>query len=210
MWLEGRPAWFPEEFSWVVGGTYEGMPETTASVRNVWSANMSVRREVFRSIDGFRIGFGKVGTQSCPEDTDLCIRSLQRWPRGVWLYKPDARVKHKVPASRTTWRYYLWRCHNEGLGKARLSSLVGAVDGMMAERKHAFQTLPRGVARELASVLLRHDLAGVGRAGAILAGLAAATVGYLAGWLELKNARGVARKDLRHGSDRSSNVPKNT
>ncbi len=190
IWLDHRPRWFPEEFYWVVGGTYKGMPQITTAVRNVWTGNMCIHRNVFESIGGFRAGFGKVGTRSCPEDTDLCIRALQHWPRGKWLYEPGARVLHKVPTSRSSWRYYIWRCYNEGLGKAQLSNLVGAADGMGAERKHALYTLPRGVGRGLADVFLRRDLTGLGRAAAILAGLMMATAGYLKGSFELMRATG--------------------
>ena len=30
LWSEKRPAWFPEEFNWVIGATYRGMPEKTS------------------------------------------------------------------------------------------------------------------------------------------------------------------------------------
>jgi GT2 family glycosyltransferase len=66
-----RPRWVPEEFLWAFGGSYPGMPSQTATVRNVWSASMVVRREVFDAVGGFHLGFGKVGTRSRPEDTHL-------------------------------------------------------------------------------------------------------------------------------------------
>jgi glycosyltransferase involved in cell wall biosynthesis len=34
LWLSERPRWFPDEFNWVVGCSYRGLPETTAPVRN--------------------------------------------------------------------------------------------------------------------------------------------------------------------------------
>src|SRR5688572_30210695 len=75
-WQIGRPAWFPEEFDWVVGCTYRGLPEQTASVRNLIGCNMSFRREVFSSVGGFRNGIGRIGTLpvGC-EETELCIRA---------------------------------------------------------------------------------------------------------------------------------------
>ena len=208
LWQTKQPTWFPEEFNWVIGSTYKGRPETTAPVRNVWSGNMSVRRQVFESIGGFRNGFGKVGTLSCPEDTDLCIRALQRWPQGVWLHKPDARVLHKVPADRASWRYYSWRCYNEGLGKARLSRLVGTEDGLTDERRHALYTLPQGAARGVADMLFRHDPAGARRAGAILAGLALATAGYLVGWVQSLCMPITAKLNLEDAPVRHSTLPK--
>jgi GT2 family glycosyltransferase len=52
-WLGKLPAWFPEEFAWVVGCTYKGLPETVAPVRNMLGCNMSFRREVFDRAGGF-------------------------------------------------------------------------------------------------------------------------------------------------------------
>jgi GT2 family glycosyltransferase len=183
LWPTSRPRWWPEEFNWVVGATYRGLPESTSSVRNLWTVNMSVRREIFDAIQGFRSGFGKVGNNSSPEDTDFCIRALQHQPQAVWLFVPEARVQHKVPPSRANWKYYLWRCYNEGLGKARLASLVGVKYGISVERTHMSRVLPAGLARGLTDALFRGDPSGIGRAAAIVLGLAAAIIGYLIGMI---------------------------
>jgi GT2 family glycosyltransferase len=182
-WPCGRPSWFPEEFDWVVGSSYAGMPAVETPVRNLWTVNMAVRREVFDALSGFRTNFGKVGMRSSPEDTDFCLRALQCWPKGKWLYKPNARVRHSVPASRATWKYFLRRCYYEGCGKAHLARLVGSGVSLSAERKHAFLTLPRGMLRGLGQSVRTREVAGIGRAGAIAAGLALASTGYLAGSL---------------------------
>nr|BFE71392.1 hypothetical protein GCM10020092_046930 [Actinoplanes digitatis] len=75
----------PAEFLWAVGGSYAGMPTSTAPIRNVWSASMVVRRETFLAVGGFRTGFGKLGNQNRPEDTELCLRmsALAGWPVDV-------------------------------------------------------------------------------------------------------------------------------
>src|SRR6185436_17368622 len=44
IWDGGRPRWFPDEFEWVVGGAYRGMPVTRRELRNLWGGNMSFRR----------------------------------------------------------------------------------------------------------------------------------------------------------------------
>ena len=53
-------------------------------------------------------------------------------------------------------------------------------DGLASERRHALVALPRGVARGLRAAATG-DLAGLGRAGSIMAGLAFTTAGYAAG-----------------------------
>jgi glycosyltransferase involved in cell wall biosynthesis len=35
LWRGKRPRWFPEEFNWVIGCTYTGLPEATSAVRNL-------------------------------------------------------------------------------------------------------------------------------------------------------------------------------
>src|SRR5437762_9220977 len=41
LWLQARASWFPDEFLWVVGCTYPGMPQTGSSIRNPIGANMT-------------------------------------------------------------------------------------------------------------------------------------------------------------------------
>lgn len=173
IWEGGRPAWFPEEFLWVVGCTYRGMPERPAAVRNLIGCNMSFRREVFARLGAFRLGYG------CDE-TEFCIRVRQRWPEAALLYQPAARVSHHVAAARPTWRYFRTRCYFEGGSKAVVTWLAGAQDALDSERAYTLRVLPGGVVRGLADAL-RGDWAGLGRAGAIAAGLAITAGGYLAG-----------------------------
>jgi glucosyl-dolichyl phosphate glucuronosyltransferase len=83
LWATSRPRWFPDEFDWAVGASYRGMPEHATTVRNVWSGNMLLSRELFNAIGGFRADFGKVGNRSRPEDTDLCLRAAAARPGGA-------------------------------------------------------------------------------------------------------------------------------
>lgn len=186
-WLSGRPAWFPEEFNWVVGCDYRGLPQMTAPVRNLIGANMSVRREVFETVGKFRLG--KVDTASRPEETELCIRTLQKFPSGIWLYEPRARVFHTVPITRTSRRYFLTRCYNEGLGKAAMVNLVGAGDGLSAERAYMLKTLPGGVFLGIQDAFVRRDLTGLARSVAIVAGLTVTAVSYVYGRIALRLAK---------------------
>jgi GT2 family glycosyltransferase len=183
-WLTARPGWFPAEFNWVVGCSYRGLPTMTAPVRNLIGASMSFRRAVFEHVGGFRSELGYDGTRLLGnEETELSIRARQHWPDGVLLYEPRARVHHRVPASRTEWRYFRSRCYAEGLAKAQTSHLVGASDGLASEWVHTLHTLPLGVLRGVGDALWHRDPAGIGRAAAITAGLAVTTAGYLMGTL---------------------------
>ena len=189
-WESGRPRWFPPEFDWVVGCTYQGMPCEPKPVRNLIGCNMSFRREVFAQIGGFHDEIGRVGARpSGCDETELCIRLGQRLPGALLLYIPCARVSHHVPEARARWDYFSARCLLEGRSKALVARLVGAGAGSATERTYTLRTLPRGIARGLADWLLRRDLGGLARAGAITLGLAITTVGYIQGMASQMFAR---------------------
>jgi len=181
LWQSGRPAWFPEEFYWVVGCTYRGLPQSAGPVRNLIGCNMSFRRELFEQLGTFRLGYG------CDE-TELSIRVRQRLPHTVLLYQPLAKVAHRVAGSRATWSYFRTRCYFEGGSKAVVAWLSGPKDGLASERSYTLRVLPKGIARNLTDALLHGDRSGVGRAGAIMAGLFITTAGYIVGTLFTKRA----------------------
>lgn len=172
-WESSKPGWFPDEFGWVVGCSYRGMPELPAMVRNLHGCNMSFRRQVFDRMDGFQLGYG------CDE-VEFCIRLQQQLPGAKLLYQPDARVRHRVTADRSTARYFRSRCFFEGGSKAVVSWLVGP-QALASERTYTLRTLPRGVVRGLGDALLRGDRSGLERAGAIILGLTMTGLGYLGG-----------------------------
>ncbi len=198
-WPVRRPRWFPEEFDWVVGCSYRGLPTKPAPVRNLIGTNMSVRREAMAEIGGFREGFGNVagggvGEPSAPrmstaEETEFCIRVHAQRPDTHWLYAPDAVVFHRVPPYRVTFAYFLSRCWIEGKGKAELSHLTGRSTALSSERAYAREVLLQGVLRETGEAMRQRDVARLGRAGAIVVGLTVTVVGYAIGMLR-RGARG--------------------
>jgi glycosyltransferase involved in cell wall biosynthesis len=180
-WDAGRPRWFPEEFDWVVGCSYRGLPAQPAPVRNFIGANMSFRRDALAAAGGFRDGLGRVGgrPRGC-EETELCLRLSARRPGARLVYEPGAVVRHRVPADRGTWRYFVARCWAEGGSKALVARLAGRTSALASERRHVRHTLPAG-ARAGIRTALAGDPGGGARAAAIFAGLAITTLGYARG-----------------------------
>ncbi|GIE94840.1 glycosyltransferase family 2 protein [Paractinoplanes rishiriensis] len=174
-WEFERPRWMPDEFLWAVGGSYTGMPTRTAPIRNVWSASMVVRRETFVAVGGFRVGFGKLGDRNRPEDTELCLR-MSALDGGHWMYVPEAVIRHEVPASRSTFNWFLHRCYAEGRGKVQMAGLTERGDTLATERAYIW-SLPRAVVRNLGAALRGRGVDHALRAGGVLAGVAAAGVG---------------------------------
>jgi GT2 family glycosyltransferase len=179
-WATGRPRWWPEEFDWVIGCTFVG--REPGVVRNLLGGNASFRRELFGQVGGFPVHIGRAGGKrplGC-EGTEFCIRAAQRRPGGTFVFEPLAVIHHRVPANRERFAYFRARCYAEGLSKALVTRSVGATDGLAAERTYAAVALRRGVGRGLREGV-RGDVGGFLRAGAIVAGLACTTAGYVVG-----------------------------
>jgi hypothetical protein len=87
-------------------------------------------------------------------------------------------MKHRVPAGRATFRYLIGRCFLHGWGKAAMAHMDGWDRSTSSERYYAARTLPAGIRRGLWDAL-RGDLAGLGRAGSIVAAFSVAVLGYL-------------------------------
>ncbi|MCU1497038.1 MAG: glycosyl transferase family 2 [Acidimicrobiales bacterium] len=188
-WVEGRPAWFPDEFDWVVGCTYRGLPTVRSTVRNVIGANMSFRRSALEGTGGFDELLGRVGSDGAGcEETELCIRLTQQDPSALIIFEPTARVQHEVPAERGTFSYFAKRCRAEGRSKARVSRLVGSADGLDSERTYATRTLPMGVLRALGR-LAGLDASGGAQATTVVAGLGLVGSSYLRAGRELARGR---------------------
>lgn len=194
IWRSPAPAWLPQEFYWVIGCTYTGMPVEVSPIRNPIGANMSIRADVFAGAGGFQQELGRLesggkATTGTADETEFCIRASAKYPSGRWMYQPEASIGHVVTERRTTWRYFIERCRLEGGSKALLVGLRGQSSGLASERKYVTRVLPRGVLRELRAAV-RGDHHALRRAGAICAGLAITAATYVRARAEMALGRG--------------------
>jgi len=195
LWPQRRPAWFPEEFEWVVGCTYHGMPTAPAPVRNLIGCNMSVSRAAWAALGGFSRDFGHLGAlpRGC-EETEFFIRLHQRYPERTVLYRPQARVYHRVNPTRASWRYFASRCRHEGSTKALLARALGRQDALSNEHRYVLRTLPAGVLRGVAQAIFQFHPSGLARSTAIISGLTITSAAYLrTRWFSLARRRSPAR-----------------
>jgi len=179
-WQGNRPFWFPDEFLWVVGCTYEGM--RPGPVRNLIGAAMCVRRDVFSCVGGFNHRLGR-STGQLPmgcEETELCIRASAAFPGNAFVFDAKPYAFHLVGHERLTFGYFIRRCFAEGKSKAALAAVAPPSAALATERQYVARVLPRGVLRG-ASAAFRGDIGGLGRAGAIIGGFAATFIGYVSG-----------------------------
>ncbi|WP_328467619.1 glycosyltransferase [Actinoplanes sp. NBC_00393] len=175
-WERVRPRWMPDELLWTVGVSYTGMPTTTSPIRNVWSANMIVRRDAFLAVGGFRTGFGKLGDQNRPEDTELCLR-MAAANDGYWVYVPHAVIDHEVPADRSTFGFLMRRCYAEGRGKVQMATFMPKDQKLGAETDYLRRTLPRAVGRNLVEAGSGRGMFHALRAATVVAAVFAAAWG---------------------------------
>ncbi|MFF1378149.1 glycosyltransferase family 2 protein [Streptomyces sp. NPDC058308] len=189
-WESGRrPVWFPEEFDWVVGCTYRGLPPGRVRVRNVLGGNASFRRTAFDAAGGFATGIGRDGDKrplGC-EETEFCIRLARARPDAVLLIDDRSVIHHRVPAARERFRYFRARAYAEGLSKALVARSVGAAAGLESERRYTTRVLPAGIGRGLRDAALGRP-GGAGRAGAIVTGVLTAAGGYVLGSVRARRA----------------------
>lgn len=179
-WQGIRPFWFPDEFLWVVGCTYEGM--RPGAVRNLIGAAMCVRRDVFSCVGGFnqRLGRGSGRLPMGCEETELCIRAGAAFPGSAFVFDAEPCAFHLVGNERLTVGYFIRRCFAEGKSKAALAAVAQPSAALSTERRYVTSVLPRGVLRGI-SAFLRRDIGGLGRATAIVVGFIATFVGYVSG-----------------------------
>ena len=191
-WGGPRPAWFPDEFLWVLGCSYRGLPTGRAEIRNPIGANMSFRRSVFTAAGDFDPDMGRLGKDAAGcEETEFSIRARRMHPGARIVLEPEATCRHRVSPDRLTRSYFRRRCRAEGRSKAVVSHLAGAESALSTERAYVRRTLPSGVLAGLRDAL-RGDRSGAARAWAIVEGTA-----LTAGSYALARLRAAARQARR-------------
>lgn len=166
------PRWFPAEFYWVFGCAYSGLPETTAPVAHLIGANMSVRRQALADIGGFH--------SDDHDDMDMCHRLAFSRHSDAIVYEPSATVRHFVPVTRTTWRYFRRRCYYVNRGKVEAFDNMGGAAHLDAELSFVAKAMTRGVWTGIAATF-RGDPFGIVRSCAIVSGVVLAGAGHVSG-----------------------------
>jgi glucosyl-dolichyl phosphate glucuronosyltransferase len=173
-WAIGSaPDWFPEEYGWVVGCDYRGLPNSGEQIRNPIGAAMAVRRSALNHIKGFSSKLGRVGDlpTGC-EETLMGVQLRAEFPEQRIIRHTAFRVDHHVPSDRATLRYFTRRCYQEGRSKASLTRISGQQAALSSERSYTTRILTSGA---------WHARGNPRRLGAIIAGFLYTASGFAIG-----------------------------
>jgi GT2 family glycosyltransferase len=187
----GRPAWFPVQFDWVFGCAYDGLPTGRGPLARLIGANMSVRRTLLEQVRGFH--------SDNHDDMDMCHRVAHIKGSEAVIYEPAATVRHFVPASRSTWKYFWRRCFFVNKGKVEAFAQMGGAATLGADARFVWYALTKGVLRGMLQAA-KGDAHGLARSAAIIAGVGLAAAGHVAGRIEparrLRRQRRQATKQI--------------
>ena len=99
-WENDSMSWFPDEFSWLWGGTlWNEWGEGTTEVSNVGGMNCSFRREAFEKAGGYLTSLKTLQEggwfQPTGEEVEFSLR-VRRVTKQRIVFNPRVRVYHKV------------------------------------------------------------------------------------------------------------------
>jgi len=144
LWEDESMSWFPDEFSWMWGGTlwcdwHKG--DEIRKIRNVGGMNCSFTREALTQAGGFLTSLGPLhGYQEkdeksvwtrpslLGEEVELSLRVMKR-TGGQIVFNPKVRVYHKVYQYRFSWGWIARRAYAFGYAKHMVESLYPQWEG---------------------------------------------------------------------------------
>jgi len=152
-WEAERPHWFPQEFYWIIGCSYQEL-ERRRIVRNPIGANMSFRKNVFDVVGYFRSDIGRYGkTLLAGEEAEFSIKLLNSIPESKILYDPAAIVYHRVPKERLSLHYMITRSYYEGMSKGLIAKLRRSNDSLSMEQGYLYHLLTKFIPSKIKTIL---------------------------------------------------------
>lgn len=176
-WQTERPAFFPEEFYWLVGCVEPGFAEDKEEVRNTYGSNISYRREAFLAVGGYDPKTGRKGDKHLQaHEAPVGIRLLERYGKGM-IFTEDAVVHHKLFEYRGEFKWLVARSFWQGYSKRVMDRLYPeAPDNKSAYLK---QLLTRFVPQRLTQLVRTRSMAELQQLLAIVVFTGAVGLGYL-------------------------------
>lgn len=178
-WVTEKPAFFPEEFYWLVGCDERGFGEHMEELRNTYGSNISYRRATFLSVGGYDENTGRKGDRHIQaHEAPVCIRIRNETGKGV-IYTTDAVVHHKLFDYRGDPWWLLKRSFWQGYSKRIMDLLLPQAKGDKSD--YLKQLMTEFVPMRVSDLVRHPSAAKVKQLVAIFAFTAAVGLGYLYG-----------------------------
>jgi len=176
-WQTEKPAFFPEEFYWLVGCVEPGFAEDGEEVRNTYGSNISYRRKQFLEVGGYDPNTGRKGDKHLQaHEAPVGIRLLEEYGQGM-VFTEDAVVHHKLFDYRGEFDWLVSRSFWQGYSKRVMDLLYpDAPDDKSAYLK---QLLTHFVPERLKELLRSPSVAEVKQLLSIFVFTGAVGLGYL-------------------------------
>ncbi|WP_059753485.1 glycosyltransferase family 2 protein [Thiobacillus denitrificans] len=120
----GIPSWMHPSFTYMYGSTDSGEnPHWMAYPEHPFGVNMAFRRTALMEEGGFDTRLGRIRDNLLSSEESLLFWRFYRAGRGCW-FAPDARLRHRIPADRTTVEWVLKRSYWQGISDIVFQQIV--------------------------------------------------------------------------------------
>jgi glycosyltransferase involved in cell wall biosynthesis len=118
MWEVPPPAWIPDELRpYLTVLDWGDEPKFLTGDQAPAGANVAFPKELLRALGGFGVRLGRKGGKLLSLEEIRLLRQLEERGYGCY-YHPEIAVRHHIPASRLTKRWFLRRMYWEGVSEA--------------------------------------------------------------------------------------------
>lgn len=189
-WRSEKPAFFPEEFYWLVGCTELDFAEDGEEIRNGYGSNVSYKRDVFLDAGGYDVNTGRKGDRHIQaHEAPIGIRIREEYDKGV-VYVADAIVHHTLFEYRGDFRWLIFRSFWQGFSKRVMELLYPGAQGN--ETAFLRDLFVRALPSRARRAVDERSLIPVQEAAAIIVFTGAVGLGYAYGLLR----RDVLREEI--------------
>ena len=133
LWEDSSMSWFPDEFSWMWGGTlwcdwHKG--DEVREIRNVSGANCSFKKEAVEKVGGYLTPLGgyrgkdekSTWYRGGGEEVELSLRVRQKTGKQI-VFNPRVKVYHRVHRFRLSWGWIAHKAFAMGYCKHMVEAL---------------------------------------------------------------------------------------
>lgn len=120
IWEAPRPPWLSDRMTYCLGALdWSNTPVVLKGNQWLGGGNLAFPRCLLEDAGGFEPGFGRVGNRLLSNEDLLIQHRLER--KGYCrFYHPQISIRHYIPASRLTKRWFIRRAYWQGVSDAKL------------------------------------------------------------------------------------------